>query len=158
MESATLDLASFLRANQSRKVRTVGESGRVWELLGSSSTVERVRGELLRLALESRSVVLEYDADSPDGDLRQHVREVGPGLFSVHDQPPIPALRDWLYLGGWRVWSPAVPDSTRLAFADSPEDILRFIDENRVDFVIDSYPDDAEWFVGFGKNQRGASG
>ncbi|MEZ5501038.1 MAG: hypothetical protein R3E77_16600 [Steroidobacteraceae bacterium] len=148
-----LDPASVLRAAESSLIRRKGPSGRVWELTGSSKRTEVVRNQLLQCVLANctRVLVCYDEEEAPDAALQPHLANMGRGRFAITGGAPVKSLRDWLYLGNWQMMGPHDPQDLVDIVRASEGQAVRFVDENNLDILIDSFHDDSPWVVVLGR-------
>jgi hypothetical protein len=150
MNSTVAGMLEALRKAETRYVRRRGTDERVWELKGSSSKVEAVRDQLIGCAIASAEpVIVVYDEDEPiTEELKDYIMRFAVSRFELRGAIPLEPLRRWLYLGNWQMLSSTAPTVLIDVVRAKPDEVMRFVDENGLDFVIDSFHDDTFWAVG----------
>jgi hypothetical protein len=154
METTAAKLAALLRSARASGARAKDDDERVWELDGTDARVEEVRRQVLEQVLATASpVVIAYGEEAPQQpELAARVSEVGKGRFQLVGRPPLEALQNWLDYGNWQLACPKLPDSLEDLARATAQRVSQFVDENSLEFVIDSFHDDVYWVIGLRKS------
>jgi hypothetical protein len=159
-------LRAVLSAHEGEDVRH-GSSADVWHLSyppllvpgreARRDRVNRCKRELLRPLLASpRGIYLSHHEDPVAAGVPARWSRAGKWHWNLPSNLNLeePTTEYWLFaLGNWRIHAATAPiEQSRIDPARAAEtELLAWMQENRVAFLIDSFHDDVSWVVALGQ-------
>lgn len=142
------DVAQALRAAPAGVAKRRDASARVWDLRGDSAAHVALKVVILEACI-ARGAYLLYGEPLEAGEtaLRATVEVLGQDRYRLTPEVPVEALSHWLYLGNWQIAWPACPARTIDVARAAPAEISRFLDEQGLALLVDSFHDDTDWVV-----------
>jgi hypothetical protein len=92
-----------------------------------------------------------YDEVPIDPELDEHIEKMGGKRFRLQGAAPVAAVRCWLADGNWQMLSFPAPAELKDLVRATAEEVECFVSEHHLQFVIDSFHDNANWIVGLAR-------
>lgn len=141
-----VEIQQALRAVAAGIARPRDAAARVWDLRGDSAAHVALKTRILEACI-ARGAFLLYGEPLEDPALRASIEVLGEDRHRLGPGVPVEALSGWLYLGNWQITWPACPPCTLDVARTAPDEICRFLEEQGLSLLVDSFHDDTDWVV-----------
>ena len=156
-----MDAQTLLREFEAQNIKRLSPDYEVWELQESgwpfdtkAKHIQGLKEQTLKLALSlEKQSYLDYSENPQDDGVPGNWEKTENGLWVVPKANDIlESFIKFLYLGNWSLYvgnrlleSKNFPN----VFSSEPEQIINFVDANKLDMLVGSFHDDNPWRIVF---------